>query len=107
MGGKSSGVLAKRSSAFSSSALALLCIALLLSALAGCGSDDTPIPTPTPTPTPTPSPVGPPATAPALSCPVDMQAQSRDGKAVLVTYTAPATVGGVAPIAVACSPKSG
>jgi lysophospholipase L1-like esterase len=63
-----------------------------------CSSPASPTPAPTPIPTPA---------APTITCPTDGAAQSADGSAVVVTYTAPAVTGGSTPVAVACTPTSG
>ncbi len=52
-----------------------------------------------------PSPA--PASPPTLACPVDVAAQSANGDAVTVSYTAPAVTGGSQPVSVTCTPASG
>jgi lysophospholipase L1-like esterase len=44
---------------------------------------------------------------PTIACPADVSAQSLDGTAVPITYSAPTTAGGSAPVNVVCSPTSG
>jgi lysophospholipase L1-like esterase len=65
--------------------------------LAGCGSDPSPI---TPDP-PTPPP------ALTISCPATATGTSKQGQPVTVTWTAPTTTGGQAPVTTTCSPESG
>lgn len=60
--------------------------------------------TTTPTPQPPPPPVEDP---PTITCPGAQSVQLTSGSAIAVTYPAPTTVGGRAPIAVACTPASG
>lgn len=44
---------------------------------------------------------------PTLTCPVDIQAQAREGQPPVVTYTTPVAVGGAAPVSTTCAPASG
>lgn len=63
--------------------------------LGGCGSPTTPTPPPPPTDTLT------------IACPAPVSAQSIDGSAVAVSFAAPTTTGGKAPVTTTCTPASG
>lgn len=57
--------------------------------------------------TPTPPPPPPVEEAPTITCPAAQSLQLTSGSAVPVTYPAPTTVNGRAPIAIVCTPPSG
>ena len=65
--------------------------------VAGCGSDPSPV---------TPDPPPPPP-ALTISCPAAATGVSKQGQPVTVTWTAPTTTGGQAPVTTSCSPASG
>ncbi len=67
--------------------------------VAACGG------TTAPTPVPAPVPVVP--DPPKITCPASRSAQSLDGGATAVTFTAPTVVNGQAPVATACTPPAG
>ena len=67
--------------------------------LAACGGATTPTPVPTPVP--------PPADPPKITCPAAQTAQSLDGGATTVTFTAPIVVNGKAPVITTCTPSAG
>jgi lysophospholipase L1-like esterase len=52
-------------------------------------------------------PAAPTTDAPSIACPAPQVAQSPTGQAVVVSYPAPTTTGGEAPVATACAPASG
>ena len=68
-------------------------------AVAACAGSTTPTPVPTPGP-PTPDP-------PRITCPAAQTAQSLDGGATTVTFTAPTLVNGQPPLVTTCTPSSG
>jgi lysophospholipase L1-like esterase len=53
------------------------------------------------------SPAGPTPVALAISCPIAQQLETTDGSPVTVTFTAPETTGGTAPVTTTCTPVSG
>jgi len=67
---------------------------LLASLTAGCGGNNGPGPTP---------PIDP----PQIACPADVTIREVSGIAQDVTYPAPTTTGGAAPVSVTCTPPSG
>jgi lysophospholipase L1-like esterase len=72
--------------------------AVLALAVTACGGSDTPAsPTPPPTPPPTLS----------IACPSNATGSSKLGQPVTVTWTAPTTAGGQAPVTTTCTPESG
>lgn len=72
-------------------AAAALCVA------AACGGDSTPGPTPPPA---TPA-------APSITCPADLTVREVPNSTQAVTFSAPTTTGGAAPVTVTCNPVSG
>ena len=59
------------------------------------------------TTTPTPPPPPPVEDAPKITCPAAQSRQLTTGTSIAVTYPAPTTVGGRAPVAIVCTPASG
>lgn len=57
--------------------------------------------------TTTPTPPPPIEAAPKVTCPAAQSVQLTSGSSIAITYPAPTTVGGRAPIAIACTPPSG
>jgi lysophospholipase L1-like esterase len=67
--------------------------------LAACGNPTTP--------TQVPHSVPPPADPPKITCPAAQTAQSLDGSATTVTFTAPTVVNGQPPMTTTCTPSAG
>ena len=81
------------------SSLLRVCAAASALTLAACSNTTTPTVVPPPVPV-TPDP-------PKITCPASQSAQSPDGGATPVTFTAPTVVNGQLPVATICTPAAG